>query len=229
MDFFKALLGGDTPEFVRCACGTMSTIAPCWECAKASEVQHVEAQADADRGIPARFRWARLDSPDLEARVHVAERRGRIPTAQQAAAAMLSHPGPAVTLVGPAGSGKTSLAVAAMRGVPRALYVAAASLERARIEHRAGDGESPLVARAMRAPLLVIDDVGQDKPSSVSALEAVILARHDAELRTWVTTGLGGSVATVQAALDARYNAGVARRLCESGTALVIGFTGGKP
>ncbi len=36
---------------------------------------------------------------------------------------------------------------------------------------------------------LVLDDLGQDKVSSVSAVEAVLLARHNAEAPTWITTG----------------------------------------
>jgi hypothetical protein len=80
----------------------------------------------------------------------------------------------------------------------------------------------------MRAGVLVLDDVGQDKISSVSAVEAVILARHNAELTTWITTGLGGTVEGVQAAIDARYNAGIARRLTEDGLALIVGFGGGR-
>lgn len=223
-DFFKALLGGAPPEFVRCECGQMTTLAPCWECVKATEAKLDAARADADAGIPPRYRWARLDAPELGERVLFAERGGRVPPQAAVAAAVAGHRGPAVLFVGPAGSGKTSFAVACMREVPRAMYVSAAALERARIEHRAGSGEAPLVERALRSRLLLIDDLGQDKPSAVSAVEAVILARHDAELRTWVTTGLGGTTAFAFAAVEARYNAGVARRLCERGTSLVVGF-----
>ncbi len=149
---------------------------------------------------------------------------GRVPTLRGAKAAIIRHRGPVVLLVGPSGAGKTSFAVACMRAVRRPFFCSAADLERARIEHSAGQGEAPIVSRAMRAGVLVLDDLGQDKVSSVSAVEAVLLARHNAEAPTWITTGLGGTVEGVQAAIDARYNAGIARRLTEDGTALMVGF-----
>jgi DNA replication protein DnaC len=123
-----------------------------------------------------------------------------------------------VLFAGPAGSGKTSLAVACLRASPwpGAFFVGAKDLERARIEQQAGRGEAPLVQRSLAARLLLVDDLGQDKPSAVSAVEAVLLARHDASRTTWVTTGLTARE------LEERYGAGIARRLTEKKTALVI-------
>lgn len=222
---FASLLGADAPDFERCACGQLSTRVPCFECLRREEAVARDRDEDVARGIPPRFRWARATSPELARRVHVVPSRWYA-NATECAARLAASDVVAALLVGPAGSGKTSLAVAAMRSVPGSFFIKAERLERARIEHRAGDGEAPLVARAMRAPLLVLDDLGQDKPSAVSAVEAVILARHDAELRTWVTTGLdAGSTGDHFPEIEGRYNAGVARRITQKGVARVIRFT----
>lgn len=223
-DFFATLRAGGSPDFLRCECGEMTTRLPCWSCAQREERALVVRQEEELRGIPARYRWARRGA-ELNARSHVVPSR-HYANADEGAARLAASSAIGALLIGPAGSGKTSLAVAAMREVRGSFFVSANALERARIEHRSGEGEAPLVARAKRAPVLVIDDLGQDKPSSVSAVEAVILARHDAELRTWVTTGLdAGSPRDTYPALEARYGAGVVRRLTERGTARVMRFT----
>lgn len=203
--------------FTRCACGTLTTRVPCWECIRRADDRVGRAQADRRKGIPARFGWARLDAPDLGSRVYVEGPDGRADVGD-VARAVLAHRGPAVLFAGPAGSGKTSLAVACLRASPwpGALFVGAKDLERARIEQQAGRGEAPLVQRSLAARLLLVDDLGQDKPSAVSAVEAVLLARHDASRTTWVTTGLTARE------LEERYGAGIARRLTEKKTALVI-------
>lgn len=208
------------PDFVwhTCKCGTKSTRVPCWDCVKREEEIAAFQHAERRKGIPARFGWASLSSSMLKKRVHIRGRDDEEIEPDTMAAVILAHAGPAVLFVGPAGSGKTSLAVACLRAVesPGVMYVPAASLERARIEHPAGRGEAPLVHRAMTAPLVLIDDLGQDKPTSISAIEAVLLERHNAELPTWVTTGL------TESEIEARYGAGVSRRLTEKGTALVV-------
>jgi len=218
---FSALLE-TAPTFERCDCGTLSTLVPCWECTRTVAAQSEAGLEDTRRGIPPRYRWARCSSPELAQRVRLASAGA---DASDVARRLAAAPALATVLQGPAGTGKSSLAVAAMREVSRSLYVSAAALERARIEHRAGDGEAPIVARALKAPLLVIDDLGQDKPSSVSAVEAVILARHEAELRTWVTTGLDArSPRGRYPEIEGRYGAGIARRLTEAGTGGVLRF-----
>jgi hypothetical protein len=230
-DFFGLLGTGEAPRFVACGgCGELTTLSPCWRCTRGPEVERAARDRLTACGIPARFRWAfDCSAATLADRVSLAPVAGRLPTLRGARAAILAHTGPAVVFTGPSGAGKTSFAVACLRSSPRrAFFVAAADLERARIEHSAGHGEAPIVARAMRAKLLVIDDLGQDKPSSVSAVEAVLLARHNADAPTWITTGLGGDAGGVQAAIEARYNSGIARRLTEEGTALVVGFGGAR-
>lgn len=228
-DFFGALARGEAPKFVQCECGEMTTSKPCYSCSQKPEEAAAARVRMAASGIPARYRWAVDCSGSLVAsRVSLAAVDGKVPTLRGARDAIVGHGGPVVLFVGPSGSGKTSFAVACMRAVRRPFFCSAADLDRARIEHSAGHGEAPIVARAMRAGVLVLDDLGQDKISGVSAVEAVILARHNAELPTWITTGLGGTVEGVQAAIDARYNAGIARRLTEDGLALMVGFGGGR-
>lgn len=217
---FADLLGVE-PVWERCACGTMSSRVPCADCVREVEAAAASRRAQGPRGIPPRYRWARLDAPELAARVSVALGEetdpGRIGRRLAASEAL------AVLLVGPAGAGKTSLAVAAMREVRGAVFVPALELERARIAHRAGDGEAAIVELAISAPLLVIDDLGQDRPHAASAVGPVIAARHDAERRTWVTTGLdAGSPRGVFPELEARYGAGIVRRLTERGTGVVL-------
>lgn len=212
---------GQEPAWLRCACGTLSTRIPCWTCAQ--PLGPPAKPPEPDDGIPGAFRWATLEAPELVERVGLAPRAAGVPTVSRTAKAILDHAGPAVVLVGPTGSGKTSLAVACMRERRGALFVPAEKLDRARIEHKTGAGEAPLVARCMRVPLLVIDDVGQDKPTALSATESVILERSREGLPTWITTGLGGTVASVSGELARAYNAGVARRL-SGDRALVVGF-----
>ena len=208
--------------FKACPCGNMTTVVPCHECAHKVETFERARDADLVRGIPPRFGWARTGAV-LDARVKVEGSR-YYDSPSSCAERLAETKKLAVLLLGASGMGKTSLAVAAMRLVKGSFFVSAIALERARIEHQAGQGDAPLVARACRARLLVLDDLGQDKPSNVSAVEAVILARHDAALRTWVTTGLDAATSTGYPALEHRYNAGLVRRLTESGTARVIRF-----
>jgi hypothetical protein len=111
------------------------------------------------------------------------------------------------------------LAIACIRTLPGALIAPAAVLERARAEHRLGAGEARIVERAMGARVLLLEDLGQDRTTQQSAIVDVVNARHDAELPTWYTTGL-----TVPQ-IEARYGAGVARRLSERGTAMVVRFS----
>lgn len=203
---FSDLLGPE-PDWAPCAvCGVdTSALQPlCWRCHRAEEVQKDRTERDVLCGIPKAFAWAvrgtetlrqRVKSPrtldELEARVLGAHR---------------------VYLQGAAGSGKTSLAVACMREfLPRALFVRAERLARAPIEHRAGDGEAPLVARSKAAPLLVLDDLGTDASVSTSAIAEVVFARHDADLPTWITSGLG------RAQIIGKYGTGFARRVLGDG------------
>jgi DNA replication protein DnaC len=115
-----------------------------------------------------------------------------------------------VLLVGPAGTGKTSLAAAMFQArlEPRACWCSAFELARARASARLGE-EAPLVAAALRAPLLVVDELGAEEHRPGSAVVEVIYERHAEQRPTWVTTGM------TSASLSARYGGGILRRVTE--------------
>jgi hypothetical protein len=167
--------------------------------------------------IPRAFRWATLDAPELRERV------GREQAIAHGAAAIDS---PGVLLEGPSGSGKTSLACALLRAWdarnPRrpGVFVPAWSLGVARMQYALGEGEPPLVERAMSTALLVLDDLGCERNTPTNAVPDVIFARALAQLPTWVTTWMTAE------AIAERYGDGVARRVYESGRVEVIGCGG---
>lgn len=203
---------GAEPVWLKCACGAQSSRVPCWECTVATRAR---AKADEDIALamasfPARFAWARLGAPELADRVQAQEPIETLSKRILGAANAV--------FAGPSGSGKTSLAVACLRerrGL--ALYVSALRLATARIQHSAGDGEAPLVERAMRIPLLLIDEVGGEEKTSTSAVRSVVFARHDADLPTWITTGFNAPQ------LSAMYGDGFVRRVTDRATVVRLG------
>jgi hypothetical protein len=195
----EAILAPDLPEWIRetvggCAVGTRED----------GDRQGVaEATRElAERSIPVRFRGSRFGA-ELAAKV---ARRQAIAEA----GAALRRPG-GITLVGQAGSGKTSLLVALVRAAAttgrRCLFVPAYRLGQARIQHLAGHGEAPDVLEAQRIEILALDDLGAERDTSVNPIADVIFERHNENRATWVTTGL------TEAQLRGRYGAGVVRRL----------------
>jgi DNA replication protein DnaC len=79
----------------------------------------------------------------------------------------------------------------------------------ARIQQRAGSGEAPIVARAIAAPLLLIDDLGAEAQTQNNAIADVIRDRFDEEKPLWFTTGLTANE------VAARYDGGAVRRIFE--------------
>lgn len=172
--------------------------------------------------IPARYRGIDLDTPEIGSRVR---RAGALAEARAAIGA------PMVTLVGGAGSGKTTLASAMLGSIVKAAlagdaasvrlalsasWISAPELARARPGQKLGEGEAPLVEEAIGCRLLVLDDVGMERQDIGGALFDVIYARHEREAMTIVTTGL-----TYQALIE-KYGDGVARRLTEKSAATRI-------
>lgn len=181
--------------------------------------------------VPKRFRWACFGD-QLEKRVtpttvvqgarqHIVARRG------------------SMILMGPSASGKTSLAVACVRHVldtaERAIsngdkkifkfgvnifFATAYDLAKAGIYSPLGKMPE-LVDRAMKASLLVLDDLGMDVEvfrQSATSVREVIHERHAQSRPTIVTTYLR------RADLNKHYGEGIARRIGEGGV-FILGAT----
>jgi DNA replication protein DnaC len=171
------------------------------------------AIAALEKTIPASYRWAHFSAPEL---------RQRAPAAAFAwAEDAWRHD--RVCLMGASRAGKTSLAVAMLRrwvshaSRPAAL-VHAYRLGVARILHPAGHGEPEVVEFAMRAPLVLIDDLGGERDHALSALPDLLVERHAENRPTWVTTGL------TREQLVKRYGQGIVARVFERATMIRVGI-----
>ncbi len=210
-------------------CGKDSPVmgVPCDACRPAHVRQTREGLlAPASNTIPGLFAWARFGAPELAERVS-------IQTAIEEARAALEAP--RVVLIGRAGCGKTSLAVALARAVLDAAiepgcsveawrraqglrFVPAYDLARANAQHGLGEGQPPIVLSALGASLLVLDDLGAEPPKLLnSPVPDVIYQRHARpELQTVVTTGFS------EEAIAERYGDGIARRLFEGAVVVYV-------
>jgi DNA replication protein DnaC len=90
----------------------------------------------------------------------------------------------------------------------RMLWTTAAALCVARKHHRLGEGEAPEVERAERAPLLFLDEIGQEIADDRWLLE-FLNVRYTRQLTTLTTSGL------TTEELERRYGMGTKRRLVE--------------
>ncbi len=165
-----------------------------------------------EKTIPDSYRWARFSASEL---------RERVP-APAFAWAEDAWQHDRVCLMGASRAGKTSLAVAMLRcwvshASRPAAFVHAYRLGVARILHPAGHGEPDLVDSAMRAPLVLIDDLGGERDHALSALPDVLVERHAENRPTWVTTGL------TREQLVKRYGQGIVARVFERATLIRVG------
>jgi len=205
---FKALLADWSQRFIPVAPAIVEAAFPSRHLPPARRDEPVDNPT-----IPAWFRWARLDAPELRRRVARAQ---AIPEAE---AALGAH---GLLIAGPSGSGKTSLACALLRAWDarhpgrQGLFTTAWDLGGARAQHALGAGEAPAVERAKSADLLVLDDLGSERDAASSAVPDVIFARAQAGLPMWVTTWMSPQ------AIAQRYGDGIARRLYEAGLVTVI-------
>jgi DNA replication protein DnaC len=195
-------------------CGSASnTPRPCLGCEQAARLAR-EARLVTAASIPPRFEWATsLDALEFGLRVD------RV--ALEEARAMDLRRLDRATLLGPAGAGKTALAVGLATGWTRvtarsALFIAAIDVGTARREHGLGEGAPRIVRDALAAPLIVLDDLGQELDSGAADVAHVIQRRYDDEKPTIATSGLA-----VEQLLS-RYGAGVVRRLLEAAGGAVV-------
>lgn len=122
-----------------------------------------------------------------------------------------------VTVTGPAGAGKSSLAAAILRKYwrPKNRWVGAEELALCYRSTPLGT-EPAMLEEAVRAPLAVLDDLGLEAEIREAAPTSMIFRRHQEQRPTIVTTGFD------RRAIAARYGAGIARRLFD-GCVIVLG------
>lgn len=157
--------------------------------------------------LPDQYQSIRFGDPLLER--CVADKR-----AIAAATAAIERGASWVVLRGPAGIGKTTLAVAILRRFAHLVdepgfFCDGVELSVARSQARLGQ-EPAVVHNALTARAVVVDDIGMESWTHQSAVTDVIAQRYKSfKLRTIVTTGLDDE------AIAKRYGAGIARRLLE--------------
>lgn len=198
----------------RCSCGRdyvcLGEILSlqCPECADAAVRQQEARKATSEAedrtiaNIPPRYQWATLDTPELAKRVSS-------PSAITLARMVKDEV--SVLLLGNAGSGKTSLAAAILRATATrerctGRFVKSFDLAKARQEHPLGDGESPAIERAMKAKVLVVDELGAEHGRN-TAMQELIQERHDHDRPTIFTSGFS------LPELEQRYGVGIMRRV----------------
>lgn len=150
--------------------------------------------------LPKALRWATLEAPELAARV-------RSKTAIELARTCLDVE--RVVLFGPAGTGKTSLAVALGRAAMAARDVTGMYLPTFDLDawHRERT-DFELDERARQVPVLVLDEFGAEDRKT-SRIVALLHERHANGRQTIVASSL------VPQQLAESYSDGVARRLFE--------------
>ncbi len=165
------------------------------------------------RSVPASYAWAALDAPELQKRV-----RGYARAMAQSEGILAAE---RVVFVGPTGSGKTSLAVALLRAaLPNlggdGLFVHSFRLAEAKSKQKLGE-ESPLISACNWARVLLLDDLGNEPKTELSAVPSVVFERHAEARVTWVTTAFTSDD------LARRYGDGVSRRIYERALPIQLG------
>lgn len=201
------------PDWRTCTCGELTNLVPCWMCVNRKRASEAEASRVDTRArtIPPAYDWATEDSPDLVARVKTTE---PLPALIRQVVSARN-----VVFSGPAGAGKTSLAVACLRHKLEfgGRFVSAPRVGIAAIQHKAGQGDAPLVEAACDAPMILLDDVGSEVQTATNAVPQVLYRRHEDDLQTWITTGLSFDE------LQKRYGDGIARRIAEHSLIVRLG------
>lgn len=217
---------------VQCACGASVQVlehhakgAQCQPCAQRSAIERRRAEAllQALEALPPAVRDSQF-GVTAGARITATK-------ADQRLAGVAALAGRSLTLQGPPGSGKSSLAAAIARRVLETSvreengfvtireirWVNAFELSMARAHHPLGQGEAPLVLAAKRVDTLVLDDFGLEPNVPTSAVLEVVMDRSYASRPTWITTGLTADE------VAARYGGGPVRRVFEVAQVVYMG------
>lgn len=193
------------PTFRPCVlCQAETTRDVCVACHDADLKRRELANAARAALIPARYAWARVDAPELPARVkHRLSVDRLVKTILEAKQ---------VCIAGPTKAGKTSLAVACLRErLPRCLFVAADELA------AFGHAKDELARRAISVPTLLLDDLGTDNLNACSDITRIVFDRHRNGRQTWITTGLSVGQITE------RYGAGFCTRAVLDASRFLLG------
>lgn len=166
----------------------------------------------------------------------VEELVGRVTASRALLQASLERPpSDAVLFIGPTGAGKTTLMSAMLgawvrsdpRGRMGALFVSAGRFARERARYRLGGGEAPEVERAISAPLVALDDLGNETSDRDGCINDLIWARWDAAAPLWITTGLvvdpNATEDQIAELLGRKYDGGFARRVVEESKIVRLG------
>jgi hypothetical protein len=198
----------------------------CDDCAARAEARRLdESYSTACESIPLKYRWATRESESLLSRVVGGGNTIRVAIEDAIARKSL-------VLVGDTGHGKTSMACACMRAVIDAgkgdavhlrdrmrsagcRFVDAYAIAKCRTQAPLGCGEAPEMASALRASLLVLDELGGER-HDVGPVAELLHERHASDRQTIVTTPL------TQVQVADRYGDGIARRIWD-GTVLNLG------
>lgn len=199
---------------------------PCPACDRKRAIRRKAAPALAS--VPEKFSAVTFDTPWL----------AKLVGASALTDARALDGSASTAFVGPPGSGKTSLAVAAFRTVVEAAALegpmpmpgltrrgdglthrmfSAHALAKARAFHPLGEGEAPAVLAALNADLLLLDELGGEDARYASSVTEVIYERHAANRPTWITTGVDPK------AIATRYGGGIARRVFEEAKVFQLG------
>lgn len=235
-ELFALPRGFDTPCAGGCGAVVVSMFDPALHRDKPVRCDACEASALArkerrarglalEASIPDYYRpWARLDGKlvaiDGEERRTAAAKLARLER---------------ITFVGPAGAGKTSLAIAMLRARfeqlgDGGLFAHAHRLETARRRWGLGEGDPPEVDAALRAPVLLIDDLGFGEVLRQGSVCAEVIQQRHADAKpTWCTTGAGTTAGAARRALAGLYGDGTARRIFEGVRVMVLGADAATP